>query len=64
MSKAVQVSVPERRHESSAGAWGKCSAGTSHLRAKSLVSVLRLKFCRWWLIPQQISGGEFKVDCV
>jgi hypothetical protein len=32
--------------------------------APSWVSVLRLKSCRWRLIPQQISGGEFKVDCL
>jgi hypothetical protein len=32
--------------------------------AKSLVSVLRLKSRRWRLIPQQISGDEFKVDCL
>jgi hypothetical protein len=30
----------------------------------SLVFVGRLKCCRRRLIPQQISGGEFKVDCL
>jgi hypothetical protein len=34
------------------------------VQVKSLVSVLRLKSCRRRLIPQQISGGEFKVDCL
>jgi hypothetical protein len=32
------------------------------VQLKSLVSVGRLKFCRRWLIPEQISGREFKVD--
>jgi predicted TIM-barrel fold metal-dependent hydrolase len=31
---------------------------------QSWVSALRLKSGRWRLIPQQISGGEFEVDCL
>jgi hypothetical protein len=30
--------------------------------AELLMSVLRLEFCRRRLIPQQVPGGEFKVD--
>jgi hypothetical protein len=31
--------------------------------ATSLMLLLRFERCRWGLIPQKISGGEFKVHC-
>src|SRR5580704_5530078 len=32
--------------------------------ANSLVPVPELRFCRWWLIPQQTPGREFKVHSI